>query len=71
MNNEEKILAMLEQMQSDITGLKQGQSTLRCDMDKRFDKVDKKLEALESSINYAAKDAKAYIQRHEKEFHHA
>ena len=32
MNNEEKILAILQQMQGDITGLKQGQNELRADV---------------------------------------
>lgn len=76
MNNEEKILALLEQMNADISEFKQGQASLKQEMDARFDKVDarfdevdKTLNSIESSVDYAAKDARMYITRHEKEFH--
>lgn len=76
MNNEEKILQlleqmgarqsrteqMLEQMQGEVSGLK-------TEIGMRFDAVDEKLNLLEMSINAAAKDAQTSIKRHEKEFH--
>lgn len=57
MNNEEKILAMLTQMQEDITGLKAGQRTMQdditaikthldYDVNKRFDAVNEGVDAI-------------------------
>lgn len=65
MNNEEKILAILEQMQGDIASLKQGQIDLREEMNDRFD-------SLESSLKMAWEDISSGEKRltqHEKEFH--
>jgi hypothetical protein len=53
MNNEQKILTILESMQADITGLKQGQvdtnsrlDVLQADMNKRFDEIQEDIDIL-------------------------
>lgn len=43
MNNEEKILAMLTQMQTDITGIK---LRLELDVEKRFDAVNEGIDSI-------------------------
>jgi len=54
MNNEDKILTILEQMQTDIRDLKQGQAkleqgqaTMQIDTNRRFDKLEMGLSRLE------------------------
>lgn len=69
MNNEEKILQVLGEMQAEIASLRKETNERFNTVDKRFDKVDKKLEDLETSVNYAAKDSLSHIRRHEREFH--
>ena len=69
MNNEEKILAILQQMQGDISGLRQEMNERFEAVDRRFDKVDDRLDFLETCINEAAKDTQMSIRRHEKEYH--
>ena len=71
MNNEEKILAILQQMQGDISGLSQEMNERFEAVDRRFDKVDDRLDFLETCINEAAKDTQMSIRRHEKEYHEA
>ena len=71
MNNEEKILAILQQMQGDISGLRQEMNERFEAGDRRFDKVDDRLDFLETCINEAAKDTQMSIRRHEKEYHEA
>ena len=71
MNNEEKILAILQQMQGDISGLRQEMNERFAAVDRRFDKVDDRLDFLETCINEAAKDTPMSIRRHEKEYHEA
>ena len=71
MNNEEKILAILQQMQGDISGLRQEMNERIEAVDRRFDKVDDRLDFLETCINEAAKDTQMSIRRHEKEYHEA
>ena len=71
MNNEEKILAILQQMQGDISGLRQEMNERFEAVDRRFDKVDDRLDFLETCINEAAKDTQMPIRRHEKEYHEA
>ena len=71
MNNEEKILAILQQMQGDISGLRQEMNERFEAVDRRFDKVDDRLDFLETCINEAAKDTQMSIRRHEKEYHEA
>ena len=54
MNNEDKILAILEQMQGDISDLKQGQvaTNARFDgIDKRFDGIDKRLDGIDKRFD--------------------
>ena len=57
MNNEEKILAILEQMQGDIASLKQGQATLeqgqeelRVGMNAMREEMNDRFDSLESSL---------------------
>ena len=71
MNNEEKILAILQQMQGDISGLRQEMNERFEAVDRCFDKVDDRLDFLETCINEAAKDTQMSIRRHEKEYHEA
>ena len=71
MNNEEKILAILQQMQGDISGLRQEMNERFEAVDRRFYKVDDRLDFLETCINEAAKDTQMSIRRHEKEYHEA
>lgn len=74
MNNEDKILEILMQMQQDISGLKQDQADLRAEMSKRFDAVDKRFDKLESDLKYAWQDialVEKRIKQHEKEYHEA
>ena len=71
MNNEEKILAILQQMQGDISGLRQEMNERFEAVVRRFDKVDDRLDFLETCINEAAKDTQMSIRRHEKEYHEA
>ena len=71
MNNEEKILAILQQMQGDISGLRQEMNERFEAVARRFDKVDDRLDFLETCINEAAKDTQMSIRRHEKEYHEA
>ncbi|MEY8360018.1 hypothetical protein AALA99_13520 [Anaerotruncus colihominis] len=71
MNNEEKILAILQQMQGDISVLRQEMNERFEAVDRRFDKVDDRLDFLETCINEAAKDTQMSIRRHEKEYHEA
>jgi len=63
MNNEEKILTVLEQMQTnigqmqaDIKGLEQGQTEMRAEMNERFDAVNERFDNLEFSLNEAWTD---------------
>lgn len=74
MNNEEKILAILEQMQIEqrktnerLDKLEQGQDALERKMERRFDKVDANLKAIWHDIDYALDK----IDEHEKKFHSA
>ena len=71
MNNEEKILAILQQMQGDISVLRQEMNERFEAVDRRFDKVDDRLDFLETCINEAAKDTQMSIRQHEKENHEA
>ncbi|MEY8437939.1 hypothetical protein [Anaerotruncus colihominis] len=71
MNNEEKILAILQQMQGDISVLRQEMNERFEAVDRRFDKVDDRLDFLETCINEAAKDTQMSIRQHEKEYHEA
>ena len=63
MNNEEKILAILEQMQGDIASLKQGQATLeqgqeelRVGMNAMREEMNDRFDSLESSLKMAWED---------------
>ena len=59
MNNEDKILAILEQMQGDISDLKQGQVTTNArfdGIDKRLDGIDKRLDGMQSDIDQIRED---------------
>ena len=79
MNNEEKILAILEQMQGDIASLKQGQATLeqgqeelRVGMNAMREEMNDRFDSLESSLKMAWEDISSGEKRltqHEKEFH--
>lgn len=79
MNNEEKILAILEQMQGDIASLKQGQAALeqgqeelRVEMNAMHEEMNDRFDSLESSLNMAWQDISSGEKRliqHEKEFH--
>lgn len=57
MNNEEKILAMLESMSKEINGinsrldkLETGQEQIREEMNRRFDEVDKRFDELTLAV---------------------
>lgn len=85
MNNEEKILellgqviarqdkadAVLEQVLARQDKADAAISEMRQEMNARFDKVDERLDFLETCINAAAKDTQMSIYRHEKEYHEA
>lgn len=71
MNNEEKILAILQQMQIEQQKTNDCLNRLEDKMNARFDKVDERLDFLETCINEAAKDTQMSIRRHEKEYHEA
>jgi len=61
MNNEEKILIMLEQMQNGISGLQQGQRATNARLDKvdaRLDKVDARLDKVDARLDAMQKDIK-------------
>ena len=79
MNNEEKIIAILEQMQGDIASLKQGQATLeqgqeelRVGMNAMREEMNDRFDSLESGFKMALEDISSGEKRltqHEKEFH--
>ena len=74
MNNEEKILAILEQMQGDIASLKQGQATLEQGQEELRvgEEMNDRFDSLESSLKMAWEDISSGEKRltqHEKEFH--
>ena len=78
MNNEEKILAILEQMQGDIASLKQGQATLEQGQEElrvgmnAMREMNDRFDSLESSLKMAWEDISSGEKRltqHEKEFH--
>lgn len=72
MTNEEKILAILEQMQGDIANLKQGQAKLEQGQAELKAEMNDRFDTLESSLNMAWQDISTVekrIKKHEKEFH--
>ena len=85
MNNEEKILellgqviarqnkadAVLEQVLARQDKADAAIAEMRQEMNARFDKMDDRLDFLETCINEAAKYTQMSILRHEKEYHEA
>ncbi|MCI8554576.1 MAG: hypothetical protein HFJ80_06490 [Clostridiales bacterium] len=51
MNNEEKILALLEQMNSRLDTLEQGQADIKSDMKERFGQVDTRLDQMDTRLD--------------------
>ena len=61
MNNEEKILEILAQVQTDLSGLKQGQAEMNGRMDKldgRIDKLDGRMDKLDSRLSSVETDVR-------------
>jgi len=79
MNNEEKILAILEQMQSDMSNMQTDMSNMKTDIsDMKIDisniKLDMKegFDRLDFAIKEVVKDigiVEARIHQHEREYH--
>lgn len=72
MTNEDKILAMLETLTTDVSQLTTDVSNLTTEMNERFDAANERFDSIEFSLNEAFKDigiVETRVKQHEKEFH--
>ena len=72
MNNEEKILAVLELMNDRLSALETDLNDFKAEMSDFRSETNEHFERLEASLNYAWEDialGEERIKQHEKEFH--